>query len=192
MVLAEPFIAVLFQRGAFGAAEVQATASALTAFAAGLPALLAIKALTPSFYAREDTRTPVKIAIAATLLNVVFSLALMGPLRHVGIALAASLAAWINAGMLALVLHRRGFLAFDDRLRRRLPRMVAATLVMAAALALAGRWLDPWLAGSLAVRVAVILAMVGIGLAVFALAAELSGAAELRDLGRLLRRKKAA
>src|SRR5690606_22883108 len=63
LVMPYPIIAVLFERGAFGATEAQATAAALAAYALGLPAYVLIKVLTPGFYAREDTRTPVKIAV---------------------------------------------------------------------------------------------------------------------------------
>lgn len=127
IVLAVPLIAVLFQRGAFDAHAVDATAAALRAYAVGLPAFMLIKALTPGFYAREDTATPVKIAGVSAALNIVFSLALMGPLGHVGIALATSAASWVNAALLAIVLRRRGHMDVDERLRRRLPRTLAAT-----------------------------------------------------------------
>lgn len=108
MVLAEPIIDVLFRRGAFGLHEVQ-TAAALAAFAAGLPALMLVKSLTPGFYAREDTVTPVKIAALVAVVNVGLAAALMFPLSHVGIALASSVANWLNASMLAIILYRRGF-----------------------------------------------------------------------------------
>ena len=85
-----------------------------------------VKSLTPGFYAREDTKTPVKIAVLTAVLNVALAALLMMPLRHVGIALAASLANWVNALLLAVVLHRRGFLRFDARLRRRVPRTLLA------------------------------------------------------------------
>jgi putative peptidoglycan lipid II flippase len=67
IVLATPIIDVLFRRGAFGPVEVEETAHALVAFACGLPALMLVKSLTPGFYAREDTKTPVKIAIVSAL-----------------------------------------------------------------------------------------------------------------------------
>ena len=102
-VLAVPIIDVLFRRGAFGAPEVEQTAMALAAFAVGLPALMLVKSLTPGFYAREDTRTPVKIAVASAILNVGLAALLMLSLRHVGIALAASAANWLNALLLAVV-----------------------------------------------------------------------------------------
>ena len=94
-------IAVLFERGAFGVAESDATAGALVAYAAGLPAFVLIKVLVPGYFARQDTRTPVRIAILCLVVNVALNLALMGPLAHVGIALATTLAGWLNVGLLA-------------------------------------------------------------------------------------------
>ncbi|MCZ6845665.1 MAG: murein biosynthesis integral membrane protein MurJ, partial [Alphaproteobacteria bacterium] len=93
LVLPGPIITVLFQRGQFGAHDALATALALMAFASGLPAYVLIKALAPGFFAREDTATPVKIAIGALLLNVAVALSLMPVLAHVGIALATAISA---------------------------------------------------------------------------------------------------
>ena len=115
LVLAQPIIDVLFRRGAFGPAEVRQTAAALSAFALGLPALMLVKSLAPGFFAREDTKTPVKIAVLIAVLNVGLAAMLMAPLRHVGIALAASVANWVNALLLAAILRRRGFLRIDAR-----------------------------------------------------------------------------
>ena len=108
VVLAQPIVAVLFERGAFTAAVSTATANALLAFALGLPAYVLIKALTPGFFARQDTATPVKVAAGAMVLNVLFAIILMQFLAHVGIALATALSAWLNAAALGWLLRRRG------------------------------------------------------------------------------------
>jgi putative peptidoglycan lipid II flippase len=187
IVLAEPFIAVLFQRGAFTAEDVTKTAAALTAFAIGLPALLLIKALTPGFYAREDTSTPVRIAVVTTLLNVVLSIVLMRIYAHVGIALAASIAAWINAVALAAVLRRRGFLVLDTQIRRRLPRTLLSAIVMAGVLWLIEGRLGAYLDDGTVEGIAVVAATVAVGLAVFAVTAHVTGAARLADIRRMLR-----
>ncbi len=146
LAVAWPVVAVLFMRGAFGAVEAQATAAALAAFALGLPANVLVKCLTPGFFAREDTATPVKIAAVAMLTNIALMLVLMGPFEHVGIALATTASAWVNAGLLAIVLRRRGYLVLDARLKRRVPRILAAALATAAAAWWAAELLDPlWL-----------------------------------------------
>lgn len=130
-VLSLPIVTVLFQRGEFGETESLATSAALSAYALGLPAYVLIKVLAPGFFAREDTKTPVKIAIACLAANILFVLLLIGPFKHVGIALATVLSAWMNAGLLGIVLNRRGLFAMDDRLRYRLPRIVIAGFAMA-------------------------------------------------------------
>lgn len=100
ILLREPILAMLFQRGAFTAETTQLTAQALLAYSLGLAAFSAIKVGAPVFYALKDTRTPVRIAILCMLANIVFSLILIGPLRHAGLALATTLAAFLNAGLL--------------------------------------------------------------------------------------------
>jgi putative peptidoglycan lipid II flippase len=187
IVIAEPIIAALFQRGAFDAADARATASTLMALALGLPAYMLVKSLTPGYFARHDTRTPVKIAACTVMLNIALSLVLMGPLLYVGIALATSISAWANAIALAVILHRRGFLQFDARLSRRLPRTLAATAVMAGTLALVQWGLIDWLAGDQHHRVAALVLLVVSGLGSFALSAQLFGAAVWADI-RALRR----
>jgi putative peptidoglycan lipid II flippase len=188
LVLPYPIIAVLFERGAFGAAEAAATAAALAAYALGLPAYVLIKVLTPGFYAREDTRTPVKVAVVCVVANTAIALALMRPFAHVGIALATAASAWLNVAALAVILRRRGYLAPDTSLARRGPRALLASAVMAAGLWAALPWLQPWLSGSLVYRATALALLVGLGLAVFGAAALLIGAADRAEMKRLFRR----
>lgn len=189
MVLAEPVIRVLFQRGSFGPAETTATATALIAFAIGLPAYVLVKVLTPAFFAREDTRTPVKVAGATMALNVALNLALVGPLAHVGMALSTALAAWFNVAALAVILGRRGFFAMDARLKTRAPRILAAVATMAAALYGAKWWAWP-LATSSWLALLLVCGLVSIGLLTFAVAAHLSGATRLTEIKAMVRRRK--
>lgn len=193
LVIARPIVAGLFERGAFGAADAGATAAALIAYAAGLPAYVLIKVLAPGFYAREDTRTPVKIATGCVVANTAIALALLKPLgalgiAHVGIAFATAASAWLNTVALATILHRRGHLVPDAGLRRRAPRALAASLVMAAALWAALKPLAPWLAGGSSHRAAALGVLVVIGLAVFGAAALVLGAADRAQLRRLMAR----
>lgn len=133
-VLSLPIVTVLFQRGQFGAAESLATSAALSAYALGLPAYVLIKVLAPGFFAREDTKTPVQIAVICLIANIIFVLLLIQPMQHVGIALATVLSSWLNAGLLGFTLYRRGLFQFDQRLQRRMPRIVLAGLLMALAI----------------------------------------------------------
>jgi putative peptidoglycan lipid II flippase len=188
-VLADPILAVLFQRGAFNPADTAATGAALAAYAAGLPAFVLIRVLAPAFFARHDTVTPVKIGIAAISVNLALTLILMQFLAHVGIALATSCAGWVNALTLLALLVRRGHFSLDDRARRNLPRVIAAALGMGAFLALL-RFVLPAavLAGPALARIAALAGLVGAGLAAFAVLALALGVADWRDiLGRLRR-----
>jgi putative peptidoglycan lipid II flippase len=146
-----------------------------------------VKTLTPGFFARGDTATPVKVAAVCMAVNLGLNLLLMGPLLHVGIALATSLSAWLNAGLLAWILRRRGFLEVDARLRRRLPRMVAAAAAMAALLMAAAWALEGALAGPEAVRSGALAILVAGGLVAYAVLAQLTGAGVYGEIKRLLR-----
>ncbi len=185
-VAATPIIAALFERGAFGADATAASAAALAAYAFGLPAVVLIKALAPGFFARGDLATPVKIGLATVALNLALNLALAPLIGHVGIALATSLAAYANAALLALLLHRRRRWRPDRRLLRTLPRLAASAAVMAAGLVLL-LWLVPVPAGALA-RVALVGGIVALGLVLYFGAAQASGGFDVRQLARLRRR----
>lgn len=100
IVLAKPILTTLFHYGAFTAFDVEMTARALMAFAGGLLGFVSVKVLAPGFYARQDTKTPAKIAVIAFGTNIILSLALVFPLQHVGLAIAISLSAFVNAGLL--------------------------------------------------------------------------------------------
>jgi putative peptidoglycan lipid II flippase len=108
LTFAQPLVAVLYHYGRFGAADVQQTALALMGYGAGLIGLIAIKVLAPGFYARQDIRTPVKIAIGVLVLTQLLNLALVPYLAHAGLALAIGLGALVNALFLLVGLRRRG------------------------------------------------------------------------------------
>ncbi len=99
-VLAVPILATLFKHGAFAANDVLMTRQALMAYSVGLVALVLIKILAPAFYARQNVRTPVKIALVTLLATQLMNLAFIWTLKHAGLALAIALAAWVNAGLL--------------------------------------------------------------------------------------------
>lgn len=107
-VLAEPMLTTLFQYKEFSDHDVMMAGRSLMAYALGLPAFIFIKVLASGFFSRQDTVTPVKIGVVAMLANVVLNLALVIPLAHAGLALATSLSAFINAGLLYYFLHKKG------------------------------------------------------------------------------------
>jgi putative peptidoglycan lipid II flippase len=198
MIIPAPLIATLFERGAFGAADTSATAMTLAAFSAGLPAYILVKILTPGYFARHDTKSPVRYSIACLVINTLISLGVLWanmtgrfPNAWVGIAAATALSSWLNVALLTRGLVRRGQFRLDARLRRRLPRTLLAAAVMGAALwagaAVLGPWSgpeisDPWRAGRLAVLV------LG-GILVFGLVSQLTGALRLGELRGLVRGK---
>jgi putative peptidoglycan lipid II flippase len=195
IVAKTPIISVLFGRGAFDPAHVLKSADALAAYAVGLPAFVLVKVLIPAFFARGDTSAPVKIGMAAVGLNLLLNLAFMVPLQHLGPALASSVAAWANVAALVWVLRRRGHFAADAALRRRVPRMLAAALVMVAVL-----WtmrhsvfvaLDTGEGNGL--RWLGLMLLVGTGMAAYGVAGQALGAFDLREIaGRLARRRRPA
>ena len=107
-VLAEPLLSTLFQYGEFTALDVAKTAESLRAYSFGLLAAMLIKVLAPGYYARQDTKTPVKIGVVSMLANMVFGAVLVWEFRHVGLATAMALSAWLNAGLLYIGLRRSG------------------------------------------------------------------------------------
>ncbi len=191
VVLAEPITALLFQHGEFDAASSIGSAGAVAGFSIGLPATVLIKVLTPAFFARQDTRTPVRIATVTLAINIALSVALMQVMAHVGIALATGLSAWANAGLLAAILHRRRLFRADRQLRRRVAGMVAATAGMALALLVGRHVLAPWILAAGAHRAAAVALLIGGGVAVFFAAAQLAGGLDLRELVALMRRRRA-
>lgn len=108
MVLAQPIIMVLFMRGEFDQTEVMRVSYALFAYLSGLISLMVIKVLAPAFYARQDTKTPVKIGIKAMVSNMAFNLMLAPIIGYVGLALATAMSATLNAWMLYRELSKQG------------------------------------------------------------------------------------
>jgi putative peptidoglycan lipid II flippase len=180
-VMAEPIIAVLFQRGSFGPADTVATAEALAAFAVGLPAFVLTKVFSPGFFAREDTRTPMWFAGIAVAVNIVVSLALFPFLAHVGIAIATAASGWVNTVLLAVTLSRRGSFSADIALRKRLPLILLAAILMGVCLTVATWAMAPLLAApGLLVRAFAVGILVLGGVVIFALFCQLTGAADFR------------
>ncbi|WP_413204594.1 murein biosynthesis integral membrane protein MurJ [Rhodospirillum sp. A1_3_36] len=188
MVISGPVISVLFERGAFSAQDVTATAAAMVAFAAGLPAYVMIKVFSPAFYAREDTATPVKVAAVSMAVNIALNLSLMWTLGHLGIAIGATVSSWVNALLLGWILHRRAELKLDGRLLSRLPKILLATLIMAGTLWGGAEVAGSLLRGSEAVRAGTLAGLIALGMVVYFGFAFLIRATALSDFKGFLRR----
>jgi len=187
ILLSEPVVRLLFEHGAFTATDTAATAHALMWLALGLPANVLTKALSPAFFAREDTLTP----LVATLKGVAFAIVLAVLLGHwfgaSGVAAAIALGAWSTA----LTLIRRGSETFgfsiDAAARRRLPGILAAALAMGGLLWLALRWLTPVLAASSHGLVIVLPILIIAGIAIYGLFLRLFGITGWRETVNALR-----
>jgi putative peptidoglycan lipid II flippase len=189
--LAEPMIRVLFERGRFGPDDTLRTASALAAFAVGLPAFIVVKALTPGFFAREDTKTPLYIAIVAIAANLALNAFFLFQtnLAQVGIALASSLSGWLNALLLGAVLIQRSQLVPDQRLLSRALRTAGATLGMGVMLWVVLRGLTPALAHPDLIGVVALFGLCALGGITYAALGAILGVINLSELRFLLRRE---
>lgn len=134
LVMAHPMIDVLFGNGAFGARDVLMTSSALQAFSLGLPAYVLAKILSVGFFARYDTKTPVRIALGTVAFNTLVSLSLMPFLEHIGLALSTALSAWLNVAFLYRGLVKRKHFYISAENRRSLIRIFLSCGVMGSAL----------------------------------------------------------
>ncbi len=159
-VLAEPILITLFQYDAFQPDDVHMSALSLTAYAAGLPAFIAVKVLAPGYYARQDTRTPVKIAVTAMLTNMVLNLVFVGFMLkrgfdgpHTGLALASSVAAYLNALLLYRGLRKRNVYRPGKGWIRLWVAITLACTAMGALLLFMTRDTNSWLQAGVATRI---------------------------------------
>jgi putative peptidoglycan lipid II flippase len=187
ILLAEPILITLFGNGALSPLDIRMSALSMSAYSLGIVAFMAIKVLAPGYYARKDTKTPVKIGIIAMAANMVLNLVLVFPLMtywnvgHVGLALATSLSAFLNAGLLLRGLLKEGVYSFNSSWRVHLSRLLVATLAMA----LLVLWMSPttqvWLGWSWFERGLRMLALCATGLGVYVLVQWIMGT-RMRDL----------
>ncbi|MBE7635840.1 murein biosynthesis integral membrane protein MurJ [Sneathiella sp. P13V-1] len=190
MAIATPIVQVLFEHGAFDEQATKTTAEALIAFSSGLPAYVLTKVYAPGFFAREDTTTPVIIGVIAMVINIALSLLLLDLLAHVGIALATSIAAWVNAVVLFSLLIFKGQHRPDRRLLKRIAGMVLAAAAMTALLLYLNAVLQPLLSADLlSSRILGLAMLIAAGGGIYGITAVIFGAARLSDLKSMLRRR---
>ncbi len=133
VVLAHPVISLIYGHGKFDEMAINATAPTLAAFAVGLPAYVVSKVLSTCFFARQDTSTPVRIALISVASNLLFNLVFIWKLGHIGLALSTAFSAWINAAGLAYVMYKKGWYTLWER-----QLIIFAVKVSLACLAMAG------------------------------------------------------
>jgi putative peptidoglycan lipid II flippase len=160
VILAGPILITLFQYDAFKPEDVRMSTYSLVAYSAGLPAFIAVKVLAPGYYARQDTSTPVKIAIAAMVTNMVLNLLFVGLLLfkgfegpHAGLALASSVAAYLNAGLLYRGLRKRKVYVPERGWIRLWIAVILGCTLMGALLFFMTHDTESWLQASAALRI---------------------------------------
>ena len=151
-LLAVPLIATLFHHGAFSVEDVMMTRNALMAYSVGLLGLILVKVLAPGFYARQNIRTPVKIALITLAATQLMNLAFIWPLRHAGLALAISLGACLNAGLLYYKLRRHEIFRPQPGWGVFLAKLAVALLVMGGVLWLVAGEHASWMSQGVAWR----------------------------------------
>jgi putative peptidoglycan lipid II flippase len=189
IVCGQPIVAALFQHGKFDATNTYFTAQALAAFSVGLPSYILVKVLTPGYYARSDTKTPVRFATISMVVNLVLNLAFIVPLQHMGPPLATAIASTVNVALLWRTLQRRGQFVADAQLRRRAWRLLVAALLMGVALYFANDLFRPYTTGASLQRWGAMLVLVAAGGVVYAAATFAIGAFRLSDVKALVRRR---
>jgi putative peptidoglycan lipid II flippase len=176
-LLAEPLAIVIFERGEFLASDSRMTSLSLVAMSLGIPGFMASKVLLSAFYARQDTRTPMRAAVATVFINVGLTAAITTPLwlggvpgAHAGIALATGLAGLANAGLLWRALRRQAGFRLAPGWGRHLLRLALASLALAAAVLAATHAVGDWRAWAGPARWGLLLAVVAAGAGGYGLA----------------------
>lgn len=190
IVIPQELITILFQRGNFGAFEAEQTVRALQAFVVGLPAYVLAKVFSTVFFSREDTKTPVKISIVATLVNIGLSLILIHWLAHVGIALATSVAGWINVIALFILAKKRKFVSFDKKLKKNAVKVLMGTFLMGITLWFGKDFFHSWIFGTEnLVRITGLILLIAAGSIVYGISMFGFGVVNKKALKSYLKRK---
>jgi putative peptidoglycan lipid II flippase len=175
MLLSGPILATLFQYGEFGTDDVLMARRSLMAYSLGLLGFMLIKVLAPGFYARQDTRTPVRFGVIAMICNMALNLLLVWPLAHAGLALATSLGAFINAALLFHRLRRDEIYTPGGGWPLLLLRVLLASTAMGLVLHFGTASIDQWLDWSALDRVLQLLLWIAVGTAAYASVLLISG-----------------
>lgn len=198
VVCAIPLTKTFFLRGAFSVQDAYQTAYALMGLVAGLPAYVLIRILTPGFFARGDTRTPVKTAAVGLVINIALNLlALRLHMGVLGLSLATAIGAWVNCGLLYFLLRKHGHVQADARFKKRLLRQILASAVMGVVVAglvhagMNGLERD-WFLGPTWLRVAGMSILVTAGLITYFGVGSVVGAFDREQIYALARRKRKA
>jgi putative peptidoglycan lipid II flippase len=189
IALRVPIISVLFQRGAFGVQATYLTAQALLFYAVGLWAFSVIRVIVAAFFSLQDTKSPMKAAIVALVVNVIFSVILMFPLKHGGLALATSIASAVNVVMLYVILKRRIGTFLDQDFYRSIFKVFASSIGMWIVILLVGIFL-PWrVGGPVDERLLYLTVCIATGMAAFFIFSRMMKCSEMMEVLGMIKRK---
>ena len=193
ITLAEPIIDILFRHGKFTFEDSLMTSQAVIAYSIGLPSYVIVKALAPNFFARGDTKTPVKYSIVVFITNLLFCVALMKPFGHIGVASATTIASFVSLGQYLRGLKKRGYWNYTSELNRKILKICLCSLVMGGII-YAARWglhdkLGDWLLLPYAVKLPLFAGLCILGVATFCIMAKLTGVLCVTDIMKMLLNK---
>lgn len=175
IVLAKPMLMVLFMRGAFSVDDVQMASYSLVAYGSGLLSFMLVKVLAPGYYSRQDTKTPVRYGVIAMVSNMVFNLIFAIPFGYVGLAIATSLSALLNATLLYRGLHLADVYRASRQTLIFLIKTLVATFAMVVVLYLVLPSQENWLSWGLVERTLTLAGLIGLGASVYLIAIVLQG-----------------
>lgn len=182
-------VRVFMQGGQFTPEDATITGAVLSALVLGLPAYVLVKVLTPNFFARKDTRTPVYTAAVSLVVTVALNLLLIPRLGVVALAVAGSIGAWVNTALLYAILARRGFFHITPLVIDRVTRISIASAVMGAVLWYAVQWGEPYFDGTTVERLGSLMGLMGVGAIAFAVVGAMLRVLDKATIARLMQRE---
>ncbi len=186
ITISDPLISTLFERGDFTPSATKASANALVAYAFGLPAYILTKVLIPGYFARGDTKTPVKIATIALIINTSLNFALIGPFAHVGLAAATAISAWVNVTLLYFGLRRRSHFHIKKTTGLTIIKYLFFAALMGGSLSFMTRYHSLYFADSELNRILGLSILIMIGCIFYFSALIISGTLRVNDIRKVL------
>ncbi|MFP3013089.1 MAG: murein biosynthesis integral membrane protein MurJ [Rickettsia sp.] len=168
IILSHPIINIIYERGVFTPQDTTNTAEAISAFALGLPAFILAKILTPIFYANGDTKTPLKITLFSIIINTGMNLLLMDSLKHIGIAVGTSIAAWYNLGLLYSYTTKQNKLHIEAGIKLFCGKILLCCILMSITIALIKHYyLEYFYSEYLLIKVCMLGGTIAVGMGAF-------------------------
>ena len=189
LTIGQEIIMSLFMYGQFDLQSAQATTLALQGFSYGLPAFVLIKVLTPAFFSRGDTKTPVMIAVLCMMLYIALSLYLMDTYAHFGLAIATSISTWANVALLYIVLKIKRLDTFEKGLSLRIIKICICSVAMGASLLLLKAWLGDIVQLSTLQKIMSLIGLITAGKAVYFISVMMTGTITIDQIKKIIRKR---